>query len=135
MKEQEVNNPKEEAKKILCAVYGSLKKGFGNHERHLGKAKLIGKTLTEPKYTMYSLGGFPGITEEGNTPITIEVYEVTPTEDRAIEGLEGYHGPGSDHNFYNKETIETEFGEASIYVINRNGEDLGEYEGGDWQRG
>lgn len=118
--------------KKLCAVYGSLKKNKGNHEMFLGKAKYIGRTITEPIYTMYSLGGFPGVVENGNTAIHLEVYEVTDEEDKHIEGLEGYREYAPETSHYLKKEIDTEFGKASIYIYNRKANELPVVETGNW---
>ena len=118
--------------KKLCAVYGSLKKGKGNHEMFLGNAKLLGKALTEPKYTMFSLGSFPGVIEKGNTAIHLEVYEVTDEEDTHIEGLEGYRKHDLAHSFYLKKEIDTEFGKASMYIYNGMSSELPVVETGNW---
>lgn len=118
--------------KRLCAVYGSLKKGRSNHDMFLGRAKLMGKTITGPRYTMYSLGGFPGVVERGETPIHLEVYEVTEEEDSHIEGLEGYRADAPETSFYLKKEIDTEFGKASMYIFNRKADELPIVETGNW---
>lgn len=118
--------------KKLCAVYGSLKKGYSNHNMFLGRATYIGKTITNPKYTMYSLGGFPGIVEKGNTAIHLEIYEVTESEDKNIESLEGYRKDSPESSFYLKKEINTEFGKASIYIFNKKSDELPIIETGNW---
>lgn len=81
-------------------VYGTLKKGHGNHrylrgdEHRLG-AVMVGEAVTSPNYTMLALGGFPGVVVEGQTPIHGEVYELPDGEDgRAmlyrLDKLEGH---------------------------------------------
>ena len=102
--------------KILVAVYGSLRQGMGNYERYLGNANYLGKFQTEPVFSLYSLGGYPGLKQNGNTSITMEVYEVTPEEARRVDALEGYT-PGSSNNwFYDKIMIETPYGIAGTYI-------------------
>lgn len=104
----------------LYAVYGSLKKGYGNHRLiNNDNCEFLGTTLTEPKFSLYSLGAFPGLKENGETAVEIEVYEVKTKEQEArLDGLEGYMGEGNPHNFYNKIVIPTEFGDAFIYTFN-----------------
>lgn len=115
----------------LYAVYGSLKQGYGNN-RVMGNSKLLGTTKTEPKFEMYSLGGFPGI-KPGETPIEIEVFEVSePETEMAIDRLEGYTEGNEEHNFYNKEVIKTKFGEAFIYTYNYNINEDNKIESGKW---
>ena len=92
------------------AVYGSLKKGFGNHSLLLG-SQYLGTTDTYPEWNMYSLGGFPAITYDGDTPICVEVYKVDDETMNDLDMLEGYP------NFYNRRVIDTKYGKAWIYYI------------------
>lgn len=91
-------------------VYGSLKKGYGNH-RLLEDAKYLGTHVTDPAYTMVGLGGFPGVILTGDTSIHGELYEVTPMEFEYLDGLEGYP------SFYNRTKISTDHGEAWMYYL------------------
>lgn len=93
----------------LVAVYGSLKKGFGNH-RLLEKADFVG-TDRISGWVMYHLGGFPGIIA-GEGDISIELYKVNRTEFRHLDMLEGYP------SFYNRKQVTTNEGEAWIYYLN-----------------
>jgi len=104
----------------LYAVYGSLKRGFGNHRLLQNKdAKFIGTTKTKARFSLYSLGGFPGIKNDGKTAVEIEVFDVqTPELESRLDMLEGYGGANSRYNMYNKEVIDTEFGKAFIYTYN-----------------
>lgn len=118
----------------LYAVYGSLRKGLGNH-RILRDSKLLGEYSTPPLFTMYSLGGFPGVIEKGETSVTLEVYKV---EDEGIEDrldvLEGYHGKHYGANLYNKEIISTPYGDAFIYYFNRENLPYPIVASGDWKK-
>ena len=102
----------------LLAVYGTLKQGNGNH-RYLRESKLLGTHVTEPKYTMHSLGGFPGVRLEGKTPITVEVYRVTNRDVLTnINSLEGYTGKKDDpENWYDCIEIDTPYGSADMYYF------------------
>lgn len=91
-------------------VYGSLREGFGNHRLLHGSTKL-GEINTEPKFTMYSLGGFPGVVPSGNTSIKGEVYSVSESTLRRLDQLEGYP------HFYDKFNLETKFGPAVMYIL------------------
>ena len=95
---------------MQVAVYGSLKHGHGNN-RLLSESEFKGRGVTLPEYTMYSMGGFPCITEGGDTPIHIEVYEVDDRTFERLDFLEGYP------RFYNRKEIETTYGTAWIYYI------------------
>jgi len=96
------------------AVYGTLRKGNGNNIL-LSESNFLGSTTTLPKFEMFSLGGFPGI-REGSTSITVEVYEVSGYTLGRLDRLEGYRGVG-ESNFYERETIETDLGDALVYTL------------------
>jgi gamma-glutamylcyclotransferase (GGCT)/AIG2-like uncharacterized protein YtfP len=117
----------------LVAVYGSLRKGLGNHPI-LGTSRLVGVTKTPPEWEMFSLGGFPGV-RKGKTPIVVEVYQVTEENvaDR-LDSLEGYRGPDSEYNFYGKSSIHTDLGEAEMYTLLQGYEEHPTVEGGDWKK-
>lgn len=118
-------------KKDLIAVYGTLRQGCGNHNYFLSEATFKGEFLSQPEYSMFSLGGFPGLKKDGNTSIVMEVYEVDEEESRAVDGLEGY-APGRPPHFYDKQLIETPWGTAGVYIYVRNTEGLELIESGDW---
>lgn len=81
----------------LVFVYGSLKKGLHNHSV-LGNSTLKGKGDTLEKFTMVSLGSFPGIHKDIKTSVIVgEVYEVTDDVARDLDMLEGYP------SFYDRE--------------------------------
>ena len=84
----------------LVFVYGSLKKGFGNH-RLLENSKYIAKggTVSEG-FDMGSCGGFPGVTSGGEYRIYGELYEV---DDDTFERLDTLEGNG---HFYEREEID-----------------------------
>jgi gamma-glutamylcyclotransferase (GGCT)/AIG2-like uncharacterized protein YtfP len=90
-------------------VYGTLKRGFGNHRllagsRYVGEATIAGR--------MHSLAAFPAVTLDGK-PETIhgEVFEVdAPTMER-LDRLEGVP------NFYHRLQVQTSAGGAWVYVM------------------
>jgi gamma-glutamylaminecyclotransferase len=115
------------------AVYGSLRKGFGNHGRLLG-ATFVGETTTVQSFSMYSLGGFPFVQLNGAEvgPVTVEIYDCNADQLRSLDQLEGYRGDGAN-NFYNRSEVETGLGTALIYHIEgRGGQHL--VESGDWKQ-
>ncbi len=79
-------------------VYGTLKRGFAN-DWFLERARLLGEARTEARYTMRSLGEFPGVIEGGETAITGEVYEVSDEQLARIDQLEGHP------DFYRRQMI------------------------------
>ncbi len=113
----------------LVAVYGSLRKGLGNH-RVLGDSTLLGTDVVSG-WEMFSLGGFPGI-RSGLGSIVVEVYLVdNEAIAEALDRLEGYRGPDAN-NFYDKETVFTQYGEASIYTLQEGYDGSNIVEKGDW---
>lgn len=118
-------------KKILVAVYGSLRQGLHNH-RLLESSNYLGDFNTEPIYSLYSLGSFPGLKENGNTSIVMEVYEVTEAVARNVDSLEGYT-PGGNNTFYDKISIETPWGTASVYTYVNELPQSSLVESGDWK--
>lgn len=118
--------------KIRVAVYGSLRKNMYNHEHYLGKSKLLGTFETEPIYNLYDLGSYPGLKKEGDTSITIEVYEVDLTTLQRINNLEGYNPSSSKNDFYDRELIETPYGDAFLYFYVPNIEESKKIEHGNW---
>lgn len=112
------------------AVYGTLRKGNGNNVL-LSNSKFLGEGFTLPKFEMFSLGGFPGITG-GSTSIKVEVYEVDSDTLSRLDRLEGYRGIG-ESNFYDREVISTPYGNAMTYTLRDGGyNDYPRIESGDW---
>lgn len=115
-------------------VYGTLKQGHGNH-RVLKDSKKVGEFTTEPVYTMFSLGGFPGVIKGGNTAIKGEIYEViSPEIENGLDRLEGYQ-KNSTSNLYNKEIIKLGNYNAYIYTFNSDRRNINNYkkiESGKW---
>jgi len=120
-----------ENNKALIAVYGTLRKGCGNHEHFLKDAEFMGAFKSEPIYNMYSLGGFPGLKENGDTSIVLEVYSVTEYEAKKVDGLEGYH-EGRTPTFYDKKYIDTPWGNAGLYIFVGDIPESRKIESGDW---
>ena len=71
-------------------VYGSLRKGFWNHEAYLKNSKFIGKGKTKEKYAMYA-DIIPYVVEnEKISHIVGEVYEIDKETLKRIDCLEGH---------------------------------------------
>ena len=80
-------------------VYGSLKRGFGNHSL-LESSLFIAKAITIPPLVLIDLGSFPAVLmEEGESQVSGEVYQVSSEVFESIEHLEGYP------SFYNRTDI------------------------------
>lgn len=110
-----LNNYMENSEKTMIACYGTLRKGCGNHGHFLKDAEFLGTFKSEPVYSMYTCGGFPGLKEHGNTAIVLEVYAVTEHEAKRVDSLEGYY-EDREATFYDKKRIDTPWGNASIYI-------------------
>jgi gamma-glutamylcyclotransferase (GGCT)/AIG2-like uncharacterized protein YtfP len=114
---------------MLVAVYGSLRQGFGNHQRFLSHLKPLGLDLIEG-WDMYSLGAFPAIVG-GSGAVVVEVYDVDDNTLRMLDGLEGFP------HFYNRSQVSTEYGEAWVYHFNEDWSGRANYhhkvESGDWR--
>lgn len=92
-------------------VYGSLLAGLHNHHV-LSGARLVGPARTPPTFTMFSLGGFPGVVRGGETAIEGEVYEVDAATLAALDQLEGHP------RFYRRTPLRLEGGErAETYLL------------------
>ena len=125
------SNTEEKKAPHVVAVYGSLKKGFGNHRR-LETSKFVGMAMIPG--TLYSLGAFPAITLEGNTDVHVELYEV---DDPTLESLDRLEGHPS---FYTRTEV-TGFkgydGRAYIYAMKPDSYYLREeniVKSGNWER-
>lgn len=121
----------EKENKILVAVYGSLRSDMSNHDL-LKTSEYLGEFKTEPVFSLYSLGGYPGLKEGGNTSVVMEVYAVDETVAKRVDQLEGYE-EGRPATFYDKINIETPYGTAGVYTyVNPIPEDR-LVESGDWK--
>lgn len=72
---------------MLIFVYGTLLRGRANHYRYLSEAEYIGEG-TISGYTLYDLGGYPGIKRTGQGLVKGEVYQVDEKTLAAIDHLE-----------------------------------------------
>lgn len=78
------------ARQSLLFVYGSLKRGFGNHHFLRGQT-FLGEAVTEPDYRLVDIGGFPGLVEteaEAGRAIRGELWSVQECCLRALDWLE-----------------------------------------------
>lgn len=60
---------------MLLFVYGTLRRGEPN-QRQMGHARFVRAASTGPRYELVDLGGYPALLEDGDTPISGELYEV-----------------------------------------------------------
>lgn len=92
-------------------VYGTLKKGFGNHS--LLSRDPFATRQTEIRYKMVDLGGnFPGLIKSSFlNNISGELYLIDKADEVRLDRLEGYP------SFYGKDTIEIGSIEAIVYTL------------------
>lgn len=98
-------------------VYGTLKSGYGNNRLIEHANKLGEHTVEAGRYCLVDLGPFPAVMPVDEisglapTKVTGEVWEVDDQTFERVDGLEGYP------HFYNREKIQTPFGEAWMYFM------------------
>lgn len=93
-------------------VYGTLKKGHGNH-RLLRNAEFLGRAYVEGPWKMTNLGAFPAVipsTERAR--VFGEVYLVNTEILASLDILEGYP------HFYTRTKVETPYSKAWMYHLN-----------------
>lgn len=92
----------------LVFVYGTLRKGESNHH-YLEHCEMLGVIETNPVYALFDLGPYPGLIE-GKTSVIGEVYRV---DDATLIELDLLEEVPIE---YRRESIETPFGKAWIYL-------------------
>ena len=118
-------------KKYLVGVYGSLRRGMANHTYYLTSSEYKGTFRTEPEYTLYSLVYYPGLKQNGNHSVVMEVYEVDEETLKSLNRLEGYY-PGEKSTFYDRIEINTPWGKAYTYIYVNELSKESIVESGDW---
>ena len=93
------SSPKKKDNNTLIFVYGSLRKGMGLNPV-LDSSEHIGLAFTMPKYTMYDLGAFPCLTDNGKTLIVGDLYSVDSDTLLQLDVIEGVP------NLYQRKEIE-----------------------------
>lgn len=103
---------------MLVFVYGTLKKGFGNHTL-LANSKFLGTDVVKD-HTLIQSPGFPYMVESEGSQARGEVYEVDERIVRYLDALEGYP------THYQKKEIRTEGGrEVFTYYLDPERWDTG----------
>lgn len=109
-----IKNQSMEPAPVLYAVYGTLRKGFGNHRLLDNEHCTLLGTQRVNGFKMVSLGGYPGLipVEGKSDEVTIEVYSVkSPKVEQQLDWLEGYP------RFYGKMEVNTKWGVANVYIL------------------
>lgn len=91
-------------------VYGTLKKGYGNHHL-LSRSKFLDTAVT--RGVLHDLGAFPAArTNDSGGQIHGELYSVDDETLARLDRLEGIP------TFYQRDKVETSKGPAWIYTMN-----------------
>lgn len=120
MLEQRKNNSsttKKKSTKFKVFVYGTLRKGGGNHSL-LKDAIYVGKAITNEKYSMY-VSGIPYVNpNDKETNIVGEIYQVDKKTLDNLDILEGH--PSWYFRFPITATLENENGVFEVFNSNQH---------------
>ncbi|WP_348720507.1 gamma-glutamylcyclotransferase family protein [uncultured Alcanivorax sp.] len=97
---------------MLVFVYGTLKRG-GRNQGFLRRARFVASWQTAPAYQLFDLGTYPGAWRPGTTALQGELYEVDALILAALDRLEEVP------RVYRRESIQTDFGPAILYLLQR----------------
>lgn len=100
--------------KVHVFVYGSLKRGLGNHH-YLSEAgaEFCGFETLSGKFTMVSLGGFPAVCHDSTAPrrpMYGQLYAIEPEALIALDALEGHP------RWYRREKLRTDQSETRAWI-------------------
>ena len=75
----------------LVAVYGTLKKGYGNYYAYLSSSKFIGKGYTKDKYPLV-ISGLPYLIDKSDVGynVQVDVFKVSDAKLKELDRLEGH---------------------------------------------
>ena len=110
-------------------MYGTLRRGFGNHTL-MGDSEQLG-TDTLNGFEMFTAGGFPVVYPTAkDDSIVVEVFEVT--EDKLTGPLDMLEG---HPRWYKRELVPTVFGDAWMYIMtDERYKQNYRVESGDWSK-
>ncbi len=108
----------------LVFVYGTLRKGEYNHH-YLNTAEFLGHHESDAEYALYDLGPYPGASS-GQRTVQGEVYLIDDDTLVALDKLEDVPVE------YHRESINTPFGQAWIYIYQDTEQLTEEIASGDW---
>ncbi len=110
----------------LVFVYGTLRKGESNHHL-LESSEYLGHYETEDDYTLYDVGPYPALVP-GSKAISGEVYLI---DDHTLQQLDILEDVPVE---YRRETINTPYGTAWIYLYQDDSSLSVEVDSGDWSQ-
>jgi len=104
-------------------VYGSLKKGFDNHNLLNKYAKRVGKASTVGKFAMYedSFGNYPYLVKEPITKVMGELYEIKRKE--LLDKIDDFEG-APEYYQRKKIKVKTHKGVNLAFVYIRENEEI-----------
>ncbi|MDR5898183.1 gamma-glutamylcyclotransferase [Halomonas vilamensis] len=112
------------------AVYGTLKRGYRNHDWLKG-ATLLGQDRLST-LTLYDLGPYPGAKQEASHGAVIEVYAITPEQLALLDELEDYIAHAPSTGVYDRAIFPTLFGDAWCYLYNADVASVARIDSGEW---
>lgn len=85
----------------LIFIYGTLKRGYQRHSA-LANQRFLGVAMTEPKYAIYQISGFPALVEDNvlGKEIWGELYEVGSDTLEVLDEIEGVK-----HNLFRRSAV------------------------------
>lgn len=121
---------------IVVAVYGTLRAGLGNHHVLSRHDPVLLDTVTLPGFMMHDIGHFPGIVRHPShlMGVVVELYGVTADALPGLDQLEGYKPDHLRLSLYIRETVETDYGPAYIYIWNLTTNNRPVIASGDWKK-
>jgi gamma-glutamylcyclotransferase (GGCT)/AIG2-like uncharacterized protein YtfP len=117
--------------KTKVAVYGTLRRGFGNHGLLEG-SQMIGEGNTVDGFTMRARG-IPYVSKNGQTQIKVEVYSVDEVTLDDLDSLEGHP------RWYKREEVDVKldngkYERAYMYLMDEESvSNVGIVESGDYK--
>ncbi len=109
------------SKKQFVFVYGTLKKGYGNHRLLEGRSQFLGDAVVPGKLYGFGLPGYV-MGDEGKVHGELYSFE-DPAVLRDLDWLEGYRAESLKDSFYIRSLVTSTVGsstqDAWVYEINR----------------
>ncbi len=112
-------------KRVPIFIYGTLKKGSGNHYAYLNNARFVGYAHTKEKHGL-RISGLPKLTRENYAHVKGELYLVDKNELEEIDLLEG-HPDHYKRDLISVQTTTHTFIAWAYYLDERNGTLTDEY--------
>ena len=108
----------------LLFVYGTLMRGEPAHH-YLERAERLGTHVTEAAFRLVVVDWYPVMAPGGTQAVHGEVYRIELSDLRQIDAYEG--------DEYQRQRLETRWGDAWVYVAKGDTSELEEIESGQWR--